>query len=121
MIALRTVVQITLLSAAAALVGCASAPAGREADEALLKDPLLSEARVAHEVVPEAFITALTPSDNLDSPASWMAPDGRRWVIATAKGTHAWWCSTATAASGCGWSAARARPWANSTAPMAFR
>ncbi|RXD52350.1 phytase, partial [Xanthomonas perforans] len=85
----RTFVQITLLSAAAALVGCASAPAGREADEALLKDPLLSKAKVAHEVVPEAFITALTPADNLDSPASWMAPDGRRWVIATAKGTHA--------------------------------
>ncbi|WP_161989465.1 phytase, partial [Xanthomonas perforans] len=89
MIAPRTFVQITLLSAAAALVGCASAPAGREADEALLKDPLLSKAKVAHEVVPEAFITALTPADNLDSPASWMAPDGRRWVIATAKGTHA--------------------------------
>ncbi|MBV6816075.1 phytase [Xanthomonas campestris pv. passiflorae] len=89
MIAPRTLVQITLLSAAAALVGCASAPAGREADEALLKDPLLSQANVAHEVVPEAFITALTPADNLDSPASWMAPDGRRWVIATAKGTHA--------------------------------
>lgn len=89
MIAPSRLLQTTLLATAITLVGCASAPAGREADEALLKDPLLSEAKVAHEVVSEAFITALTPADNLDSPASWMTPDGSRWVIATAKGTHA--------------------------------
>lgn len=68
MIAPRRLLQTTLLATAMAFVGCASAPAGREADDALLKDPLLSEAKVAHEVVPEAFITALTPADNLDSP-----------------------------------------------------
>ncbi|MGL6826754.1 phytase, partial [Xanthomonas hortorum pv. gardneri] len=84
-----TLLHTTLLATALALTACASAPVDREADEALLKDPLLSEARVAHEVVPEAFITTSTPSDNLDSPASWMAPDGSRWLIATAKATHA--------------------------------
>ncbi len=89
MIATRTRLHTTLLATALALTACASAPVDREADEALLKDPLLSEARVAHEVVPEAFITTSTPSDNLDSPASWNAPDGSRWVIATAKATHA--------------------------------
>ena len=40
-----------------------------------------------HVVVAEAFITAATPADNIDSPASWRAPDGKRWVIATAKAT----------------------------------
>ncbi|MBB4726287.1 phytase [Xanthomonas arboricola] len=84
-----TLLHTTLLASALALTACASAPVDREADEALLKDPLLSEAKVAHQVVPEAFITALTPADNLDSPASWSAPDGRRWLIATAKATHA--------------------------------
>ncbi|CAG2091723.1 phytase [Xanthomonas arboricola] len=89
MIATRTRLHTTLLASALALTACASAPIDREADEALLKDPLLSEAKVAHQVVPEAFITALTPADNLDSPASWSAPDGSRWLIATAKATHA--------------------------------
>jgi 3-phytase len=38
-------------------------------------------------VVEEAFVTALTPDDNIDSPAAWAAPDGATWVIATAKAT----------------------------------
>jgi 3-phytase len=38
--------------------------------------------------VAEAFLTPMTPADNIDSPASWTAPDGRRWLIATAKTTH---------------------------------
>ncbi|HBK47170.1 MAG TPA: phytase [Xanthomonadaceae bacterium] len=63
----------------------ADAAADREPDEKGEKDPLLSEARVPHVEVAEAFVTASTPADNLDSPASWTAPDGKRWVIATAK------------------------------------
>ncbi|MCC4588438.1 phytase [Xanthomonas sp. NCPPB 1067] len=85
----RALPRAALLAAALTLAGCASTVVDREADEALLKDPLLSEAKVPHQVVSEAFITALTPSDNLDSPASWTAPDGSRWVIATAKASHA--------------------------------
>lgn len=57
----------------------------REPDEAAGKDPLLGEAKVPHQVVAEAFVTASAPADNLDSPASWTAPDGKRWVITTAK------------------------------------
>nr|WP_330217139.1 phytase [Pseudoxanthomonas suwonensis] len=38
-------------------------------------------------VVAEAFVTALTPEDNIDSPAAWTAPDGKTWLIATAKAT----------------------------------
>ncbi|MBS7456387.1 phytase [Coralloluteibacterium stylophorae] len=38
-------------------------------------------------VVQEAWVSALDPADNIDSPASWTAPDGSGWVIATAKAT----------------------------------
>lgn len=38
-------------------------------------------------VIEEAFVSALTPEDNIDSPAAWTAPDGATWVIATAKST----------------------------------
>ncbi|MEE7548822.1 phytase, partial [Xanthomonas sp. Kuri4-1] len=65
------------------------AAADREPDEHREEDPLLSQARVPHQTVAEAFVTAATPQDNLDSPASWRAPDGRRWLIVTAKATHA--------------------------------
>lgn len=81
------------------LVACGEKPAApavdaplqtreKEPDEHVEKDPLLSEAKVAHVVVPEAFITAATPAENVDSPASWRAADGRRLLIATAKDTH---------------------------------
>lgn len=38
-------------------------------------------------VVREAFLTTMTPDDNIDSPAAWAAPDGSIQVIATAKAT----------------------------------
>jgi 3-phytase len=57
----------------------------REPDEAFEKDPLLSEAKLPHQVIREAFLTPATPAENIDSPASWRAPDGQRWLLATAK------------------------------------
>jgi len=71
--------------AAPAASAAVVASADREPDERMEKDPLLSEANVPHQVVAEAFITTPTPQDNLDSPAAWAAPDGKRWVITTAK------------------------------------
>lgn len=62
-----------------------AAATDREPDENPAKDPLLSEAKVPHTVVAEAFVTTPTPQDNLDSPASWITPQGQRWVITTAK------------------------------------
>ncbi|HEY5803983.1 MAG TPA: phytase [Lysobacter sp.] len=56
-------------------------------EKASQRDPLLAEARIPHKVVTESFISAATPEDNIDSPASWRSPDGKRWVIATAKAT----------------------------------
>jgi len=89
----------TALALGALLSACASSPAtpaaaaskaakaDREPDEQG-GEPLLATARIPHVVVSEAFVTAATPVENLDSPAAWRAPDGRRWIITTAKGTH---------------------------------
>lgn len=68
----------------APLASHAAAPADREPDEGGA-GPTLAASNVAHQVVAEAFVTASTPQDNLDSPASWISPDGQRWVITTAK------------------------------------
>src|SRR5688500_3905724 len=57
----------------------------REPDDAMEVDPLLAQSGIAHAVVAEAFLTASTPDENVDSPASWRAPDGKRWLIATGK------------------------------------
>ncbi|UYB50843.1 phytase [Xanthomonas sp. AM6] len=90
----------TLALACALVAACASTPpaavapattvakpaaADREPDEGAQHDPLLSAANLPHAVIAEAFLTAFTPADNLDSPASWTTPQGQRWVITTAK------------------------------------
>ncbi|KAA2285193.1 phytase [Arenimonas fontis] len=38
--------------------------------------------------VPEGFVTAPRPGDEIDSVALWRRPDGGSWVIATAKKSH---------------------------------
>lgn len=70
------------------LAGCASLPGTvAEPDEKHEVDPLLSVSKVPHVVVNETFVTAATPDDNIDSPATWAAPDGSLWLFATAKAT----------------------------------
>ena len=64
-----------------------SAFGDKEPDEHAEADPLLSAQALAYETVAESFLTPLTPDDNIDSPASWTAPDGSVWLIATAKAT----------------------------------
>ncbi|MHC9084592.1 NHL repeat-containing protein [Luteimonas sp. RIT-PG2_3] len=49
--------------------------------------PLADAATRDIPVLTEAFLTVMTPEDNIDSPASWTAADGTRWLIATAKAT----------------------------------
>ncbi|RDZ26497.1 phytase [Lysobacter silvisoli] len=68
------------------LSACASDRAAREPDETGA-EPMLTAAQLPHAVVREAFVTALTPKENVDSPASWVAPDGRVLLLATAKKT----------------------------------
>lgn len=72
------------LALIAALAACAPAQE-REPDEIGGADPLLAQSGIAHAVVPEAFTSPATPDDNVDSPATWSAPGGATWVIATAK------------------------------------
>ncbi|MCI1711918.1 MAG: phytase [Chiayiivirga sp.] len=40
---------------------------------------------IASTLVAEAFVTSLTPVDNVDSIATWIPPEGGVWLIATAK------------------------------------
>ena len=71
---------------AVALAGCGDRP---EAAGAAPEAATVAVAGTGRDipVVAEAFLTAMTPDDNIDSPASWTAPDGTIQVIATAKAT----------------------------------
>lgn len=77
-----------LLSVLMMLAGCAGTPpVDREPDETAAADPMLAGSGISHVVVKEAFITPLTPEDNVDSPALWLAPDGSALLLATGKKT----------------------------------
>lgn len=73
--------RIALLITAALLAGCATTPppppttpvAARSADA---------------PVIAEAWHSPSQPDDGLDSLATWPAPDGATWLIATAKRAH---------------------------------
>ncbi|TDK32624.1 phytase [Luteimonas terrae] len=85
-VALRT----CALTIAITLPACArtpDAPATPAADASAEAPAAGTGTARALPVVEEAFVTALTPDDNIDSPAAWTAPDGATWVIATAKAT----------------------------------
>lgn len=79
------------LAIALAVSGCGGEPAPAAAPAAVETPPGAATAPVATErdipVIEEAFLTTMTPEDNIDSPAAWAAPDGGIWVIATAKAT----------------------------------
>ena len=85
----------TFLALALALAGCGDggAPAAAPVEDAEDRADRVREAsRAAPDTkavpVPEAFATPMTPDDNIDSVASWAAPDGSVLVLATAKSTH---------------------------------
>ncbi len=77
------------------LSACATAPDSRapthaaEADEAGKQDALFARHRheIPHVVVKEAWVSAASADDNVDSPASWRGKDGKLMVVATAKST----------------------------------
>lgn len=72
----RTAVAVVSL---ALLAACRPATPAQAAADA---EPARAVATVA-----EAFLTPMTPADNIDSPASWTTADGRQRLIATAKAT----------------------------------
>lgn len=72
------------------LAACTAAPVApieREPDERGTAEPMLATSGMAHAVVREAFVTPLTPEDNVDSPALWRTPSGTAMLLATAKKT----------------------------------
>ncbi|MGN0862104.1 MAG: phytase, partial [Stenotrophomonas koreensis] len=80
LLALATLAALTACSAPVAeTVGN---PADGQVEAATIQPDAASVARIT-----EAFLTPMTPDDNIDSPASWQAPDGSLWLIATAKAT----------------------------------
>ena len=78
------------------LAACGGAPAPTQGEAPVDAEDRADIAREAARtggtedaaVVPEAFATPMTPEDNIDSVASWVAPDGRVLLLATAKDTH---------------------------------
>lgn len=82
--------RCTLPVAVALALGLgACAPAADEAatDAAAPATPATQAAPRTIAVVPEAFRTAMTPEDNIDSVASWTTPEGGLLLLATAKAT----------------------------------
>lgn len=77
------------LLALALLAACTPAAAPDAAAPAPVVAPTGTDASTARDVatVAEAFLTPMTPEDNIDSPASWTTPEGQVWLIATAKAT----------------------------------
>ena len=78
-----------------ALAGCGAGPAPAPASAQEDAEDRADRARAAVRPatfqaleVPEAFATPMTPEDNIDSVASWTAPDGQVLLLATAKSTH---------------------------------
>ncbi|MET0889116.1 MAG: phytase, partial [Stenotrophomonas maltophilia] len=75
------------LLALALLTACT--PAATPDAAAPVAPTAAADASAARDVatVAEAFLTPMTPDDNIDSPASWTTPEGQVWLIATAKAT----------------------------------
>ena len=63
------------------LAACASQPATSSATAPVHAGPTVLD-------VPESFVSAETPAEELDSVAAWTAPDGHVWAIVTGKSTH---------------------------------
>lgn len=80
--------RAALVAAIALCLGaCASQPIDeRDADERRPQVQRVADVREI-PVIDEAFLSTMTPEDNIDSPAAWTAPDGAIWLIATAKAT----------------------------------
>ena len=83
---MRAASRLSLL-ALALLTACT--PAATPDAAAPAAPTAAADAPAARDVatVAEAFLTPMTPDDNIDSPASWTTPDGQVWLIATAKAT----------------------------------
>lgn len=69
------------------LAGCASG-LQRNSDLLHATDPVGAVFPATERVVPERYVSPAHPGVELDSLATWPAPDGRTWLIASAKSAH---------------------------------
>jgi 3-phytase len=71
------------------LTACASTPVAGDAEDRAdrAREAIRPAATLDAAPVPEAFVTPMTPADNIDSVASWTGADGRVLLLATAKAT----------------------------------
>ncbi|MGE8214284.1 MAG: phytase, partial [Stenotrophomonas sp.] len=79
--------KAALLATAIVLALSACQPAPRSTTPPSAADLAEGAAPLQAKLVAEAFLTPMTPADNIDSPASWRGADGQVWLIATAKAT----------------------------------
>lgn len=85
-----TVMPKYLIPAAALLLAaCAGVPVADDAEDRAdrAREAARPDTGSDATVVTEAWLSAMTPEDNIDSPAAWVSPEGRVLVIATAKAT----------------------------------
>jgi 3-phytase len=75
----RMIRRLVAIALSVVLAACA----GRPPREAPAAD--VTGDGIAATAVAEAFVTALSPVDNIDSIATWITPEGGTWLIATAK------------------------------------
>ena len=75
------------LAAGLLAVALAAACSGQPQPAATPQEPAADAAAEGPGLVREAFASPMTPEDNIDSVASWTAPDGSVLVLATAKAT----------------------------------
>lgn len=73
------------LALALAVAGCASTPAALPDPSSRPMPRVFGAEAVA---VTEAYLTVPRPADEIDSVATWTAPGGETWLLATAKETH---------------------------------
>lgn len=71
------------------LAACAGVPTSEDAEDRADRSREAARTGAGSEAttVAEAWLSAMIPADNIDSPTAWTAPDGKVWVIATAKST----------------------------------
>ena len=74
--------------AALLLAACATAPLAPAPTGPAPAAAVEASVAPADHVVPEAWESAMTPAEELDSLATWTTPDGGTWLIASAKSTH---------------------------------
>lgn len=72
----RPLRPVLALTAAVLLAACGSGPVHKAGQPSPAAAPA---------VIAEAFVSPLTPADNIDSLAAWHGGDGSVWLIATAK------------------------------------